>query len=211
MSGEIHQRLDNIRTILSSFRQEQEQLILKSADDQRFRSSKSSIAPPIIPSDAANEEVYLSRILNVESIVMPVGNSANAGQKLWPQAILSGRYGDIARMGNIESNGSLWRIVPRKDGAKGTRVVLQSAEIGEEPLYLNPSLQLVQNKCKVHVVSHAFFVKFSTDSTLFQRMLLSGTSVLLLSLSTSSSRQVPTIFPRSIRKILRKESTSCSN
>lgn len=156
MSGEIHQRLDNIRTILSSFRQEQEQLILKSADDQRFRSSKSSIAPPVIPSDGANEEVYLSRILNVESIVMPVGNSATAGQKLWPQAILSGRYGDIARMGNIESNGSLWRIVPRKDGAKGTRVVLQSAEIGEEPLYLNPSLQLVQNKCKDFV----FFSNF---------------------------------------------------
>lgn len=145
-AGEVHQRLDNIRTILSSFRMEQEQLILKSADDQRFRSSKSSIAPPITPSDAANEEVYLSRILNIESVIMPVGNSASAGQKLWPQAILSARYGDLARMGNIETNGSLWKVVPRKDGAIGTRVVLQSAEIGDEPLYLNPNLQLVQNK-----------------------------------------------------------------
>lgn len=146
MSGEIHKRLDSIRTILSSFRVEQEQLILKSADDQRFRSSKNSIAPPIAPSDSTNEEVYLSRVLNMESIVMPVGSSASAGQKLWPQAMLSARYGDTSRMGNIESNGSLWKVIPRKDGAAGTRVVLQSAEIGEEQLFLNPNLQMVQNK-----------------------------------------------------------------
>lgn len=121
-------------------------MILKSTDDHRFRSSKSNIAPPISLNDASNEDVYLSRVLNVESVVMPVGNTVSAGQKLWPQAMISGRIGDTARMGNIESSGSLWKLVQRKDGNPGTRVIIQAAEIGEELTYLSPTLQLVQNK-----------------------------------------------------------------
>jgi hypothetical protein len=35
--NEIHQRLDNIRTILQGFKQEQEKIILNASDEYKFR------------------------------------------------------------------------------------------------------------------------------------------------------------------------------
>jgi hypothetical protein len=155
MSREIHQRLDGIKLVLNSFRKEQEQLILKSSDDQRFRPIRTGnvLIPPVASgSETSQEELVLNRILNTEAIIMPVGNDVSANQKLWPEALIGGRYGERARMGNIDAYGSLWKIIPRKESnnssSGGIRVLIQAAEIGEEELYLNTHMFLVSNKRK---------------------------------------------------------------
>jgi hypothetical protein len=147
MQTNLSQRLDGIQAMLNAFRLEQERSILKSVDDPKFRASKvQPLMPPRTLSGSNAEEMKLNAILNVESVFMPAGEDVQSAQKLWPQALVAGRYGESVRMGNIESHGSLWKLIQRKDNSPGVRALIQAAEIGEEPLYLNSNLQLVPNK-----------------------------------------------------------------
>lgn len=128
MQTNVSQRLDGIQAMLNVFRLKQERSILKSVDDPKFRASKMQpLMPPRTLSDNNMEEVQLSGILNVESLFMPAGEDVQSAQKLWPQALVSGRYGETVRMGNIESHGSLWKLVQRKDSSPGVRALMQAS------------------------------------------------------------------------------------
>jgi hypothetical protein len=72
---------------------------------------------------------------------MPVGSDLISNQRLWPQA-LNGNFRDlIVKIGSIESHGSLWKLIPRKDNLPGQRIILQAA-VSSSILYC-PSIVLL--------------------------------------------------------------------
>lgn len=157
-SLDVHQRLENIRLILNTFKVEQEQYILKFNDEYKFRLNRPStlmssttsntnqglkpafLQPPNRDgsSNNTNNEVpsviqstdtaqLISKMINVDCIVMPIGNDHFSTQRLWPQALIAHYRDNVAKVSNIESHGSLWKLIPRKDNAPGQRVIIQSA------------------------------------------------------------------------------------
>lgn len=62
-----------------------------------------------------------------ESILMPMGTDVFTSQKIWPDALVAHYHHNIAKIGNIESHGSLWKLVHRKDNQVGYRVMLQAS------------------------------------------------------------------------------------
>jgi hypothetical protein len=161
---DIHQRLENIRMILHTFKVEQESLILKFNDEYKFRLNRPSNFPSVTatnpaahspsqyapfhnknlsnylqpPTGSAGEQavhtvdpsdtsVIVSKLLNIDSVIMPMGNDLFSNQRLWPQALNAFYRDSQGRIANIESHGSLWKLIPRKDNMPGQRVFLQSA------------------------------------------------------------------------------------
>lgn len=158
--GEVHDRLEHIRTILHTFKHEQEKIILKASDEYKFRLNSLTTSSPVkasrlqpalqtkdeapaalhqhvsdaqkkdmeeVVNKAIHIEAQLSKILNQAVVVMPMGMNIMMSQRLWPHALAAQYHHGVVRMANIESHGSLWKILPRKDNHLGTRVVLQSA------------------------------------------------------------------------------------
>ena len=168
--GEVHERLEHIRTILHTFKHEQEKIILKANDEYKFRLNSLTTSSPVkasrlqpalplkdhddhhstattsihsmnnkhitetqkkdmeeIVNKAIHIEAQLSKILNQPIVIMPMGMNIMMSQRLWPHALAAQYHHGVVRMANIESHGSLWKILPRKDNHLGTRVVLQSA------------------------------------------------------------------------------------
>lgn len=74
-----------------------------------------------------SESMNVNRILNTEAIIMPVGLDTISKQRVWSNALVSKIYNDKLRVGNIESHGSLWKLIPRSDNYPGHRVLLQSS------------------------------------------------------------------------------------
>jgi hypothetical protein len=168
MDMEVNQRLDSIRTLLHSFKVEQEQSILKFSDEYKFRLNRPKtnasnnpnslqhtnsqyqffhgakqtgfIQPPTgsagqsnatTPATPDSDSVMFSKITNVDSIIMPMGSDLFSNQRLWPQALNANYRELMTRIGNIESHGSLWKLIPRKDlPGVGHRVMLQSSVSG---------------------------------------------------------------------------------
>jgi hypothetical protein len=127
---EVNQRVENIYMAVNAFRKEQEAIILRSVNDMKYKhDAKVKLTPQ---SSTLNEnqlsgEQLISKILNVECILMPQPVSESNHQKLWPLALTSNRNKNIAEIGNIESQGSLWKLVQRKDSVAGYRVIFQTA------------------------------------------------------------------------------------
>lgn len=159
-SLDVHQRLENIRLILNTFKIEQEQYILKFNDEYKFRLNRPStlmtstqsntnqyqfqhgqkpsfLQPPgsnitantDIPAEIQSSDTALliSKLINVDCIVMPSGSDNYSTQRLWPQALIAQYRDNMAKISNIESHGSLWKLLPRKDNMPGQRVIFQSA------------------------------------------------------------------------------------
>lgn len=159
-SLDVHQRLENIRLILNTFKIEQEQYILKFNDEYKFRLNRPStlmtstqsntnqyqfqhgqkpsfLQPPgsnittntDIPAEIQSSDTALliSKLINVDCIVMPSGSDSYSTQRLWPQALIAQYRDNMAKISNIESHGSLWKLLPRKDNMPGQRVIFQSA------------------------------------------------------------------------------------
>eukprot|EP00601_Ochromonadales_sp_CCMP2298_P025256 CAMPEP_0173285502 /NCGR_PEP_ID=MMETSP1143-20121109/8655_1 /TAXON_ID=483371 /ORGANISM="non described non described, Strain CCMP2298" /LENGTH=111 /DNA_ID=CAMNT_0014223679 /DNA_START=61 /DNA_END=396 /DNA_ORIENTATION=+ len=77
---------------------------------------------------------------------MPSSAEPGSHHKLWPQALLHNRPRSAAEVGQLESHGSLWRIVPWPETAPGSRVMLQCSERGEVPRYVGRQLGMVEHK-----------------------------------------------------------------
>mmetsp|Transcript_10775 Transcript_10775/g.24112 ORF Transcript_10775/g.24112 Transcript_10775/m.24112 type:complete len:194 (+) Transcript_10775:205-786(+) len=90
--------------------------------------------------------VSVSNILNVDCVIMPSSAEPGSHHKLWPQALLHNRPRSAAEVGQLESHGSLWRIVPWPETAPGSRVMLQCSERGEVPRYVGRQLGMVEHK-----------------------------------------------------------------
>lgn len=68
-----------------------------------------------------------SRVLNTDCVIMPVGLDTISKQRVWSNALVSKIYNEKLKVGNIESHGSLWKLIPRSDNHPGYRVILQSS------------------------------------------------------------------------------------
>jgi hypothetical protein len=127
---EVNQRIENIHMAIDAFRKEQEVIILRSVNDMRYKQdTKVKLTPQssTVSETQMGGDQLISKILNVECILMPQPVSESCHQKLWPLALTSNRNKNVVEIGNIESQGSLWKLVQRKDSAAGYRVIFQTA------------------------------------------------------------------------------------
>lgn len=138
----FHQRIENTSRLIKSFKADQERLILKSRNEQsaKFKLTK---ANRVNSSRVSINEGSITNMLNTDCIIMPYCQEASSYKKLWPQSLIVNRTSNCAEVGQIESHGSLWKIVPCNDAAPGSRVMLQtSVSIGTTTilcLHLSPS------------------------------------------------------------------------
>jgi hypothetical protein len=136
---DLQQRLESIRLVVNAFKIEQEALIFKSGESSisspARRYSNAKTMQPIVKSAnctdsiniAANNKGQLAQTLNIDAIVMPVSTLFVLDQRLWPQALQAKQSDCSVMLANIESHGTLWKLITRPDGYAGHRVYLQSA------------------------------------------------------------------------------------
>eukprot|EP01031_Cornospumella_fuschlensis_P028685 gene28685-34631_t len=145
---ELNAKLEGIRSLIRSFRAEQEKIILKVGEQSTgSKAVVNKIVPPAVDSSKGNaDENQLTQILDVDAVVMPVLASFGVDQRIWPQALSAKHKKNAVTLDNIENHGTLWRLIHKPDVHPGCRVYLKSAELGEEPRYLSAALTLVQDK-----------------------------------------------------------------
>jgi len=120
----FHQRIENTTNLIKAFKADQERLILSSRNDT---STKHKLVKARVNSRASFSESGIANLLNTDCVVMPYCQEAASYKKLWPQALIVSRSRNCAEVGQIESHGSLWKIVPCNDAAPGSRVMLQTS------------------------------------------------------------------------------------
>ena len=86
----------------------------------------------------------LNSVINTDVLLIAQLGNDHAD---WPTALVANFVGSVTELGPMDNNGSLWRLVTRtrevsgeEDG--GLRVLLQTAEIGEQVSYLTEDLEL---------------------------------------------------------------------
>lgn len=146
MAMEYLEKLDNIKSIIKLYKHEQEKLILKSHTDESKLKSKLKTSAADKLEQGTSQDASVTKILNIDCVVMPTSRTTASYHKLWPQALLVNRSKNCAEIGLIESHGSLWKLVPCRDSYPGSRVMLQTSEIGEVPRYLGNDLDIVDLK-----------------------------------------------------------------
>lgn len=127
---DINQRVENIYLAINTFRTEQEAIILRSVNDMKYKqNAKLKLVPQssVVSETQLSGDQLISKILNTECILMPQPVTNTSLQKLWPLALTSNRNKNSVEIGNIESQGSLWKLVQRKDSVAGYRVIFQTA------------------------------------------------------------------------------------
>eukprot|EP01038_Epipyxis_sp_PR26KG_P011910 gene11910-15934_t len=147
----LSQRTDAILSTIQMFREEQEHILLNTSESAPITTYPSPYPLPhenlenngVI--DQSAMAISIGKILNCECIVMPVLSNKNDG-KVWPKALIANQTTNFAQLEMIESKGSLWKLIQRKDSNPGYRVLLQTAELGESVRYLNGDLELVDLK-----------------------------------------------------------------
>lgn len=117
---------ENISGIIKLFKMEQEKLILKSLNDSRFKLKTKAATEPVKLDVAVSNDTSLSKLVNADCVIMPVSQSSEKYQILWPQALLANFSKCIVELGTIEAHGSLWRLIQRKDAYPGYRVIFQA-------------------------------------------------------------------------------------
>lgn len=147
--AEIAHRIENVANVVRVFRKEQESVILRSIDDSKFNRAarlKHQVDPTQAETFTNNNitENVLPKLINNNCIIMPQPPNSDSYQKLWPLALNATK--GSAGIGLIEAQGSLWKLVQKSDALPGYRVMLQTAETGEDALFLNKNMQLVSIK-----------------------------------------------------------------
>ena len=88
------QSLENIAKVMRTFKAEQENVILRSVNDMKYsKSAKVKFLPPEATKTEIHEnnEQILTKILNIDCIMMPQAANAINFQKLWPTALIANR------------------------------------------------------------------------------------------------------------------------
>lgn len=130
----FHQRIENTTNLIKSFKADQERLILSSRNDN---ATKHKLVRARVNSRASFSDSSIANLLNTDCVVMPYCQEATSYKKLWPQALIVNRSKNCAEVGQIESHGSLWKIVPCNDAAPGSRVMLQTSVSSLYPFLLH--------------------------------------------------------------------------
>uniref|UniRef100_A0A7S3HCZ5 Uncharacterized protein n=1 Tax=Spumella elongata TaxID=89044 RepID=A0A7S3HCZ5_9STRA len=113
----------------------------------KFKLNKSSAGTGRLNGSRVSiNEGSIVTMLNIDCIIMPHCQESSSYKKLWPQSLIVNRSNNCAEVGQIESHGSLWKLIPCNDSAPGSRIMLQTAEKGELPRYLGPDLDIVDLK-----------------------------------------------------------------
>jgi len=126
-----------LSTSIAQFREEQERQLL----NMTLSKSRKAVTTELFSSTGQYKN-DLARMLDVDVIISPVTVQRSGGTK-WPNALVANFGEDNADLGLMEGHGSLWRMVKKEGNFEGTRVFLQSSEIGEKNYYLNSQLALV--------------------------------------------------------------------
>jgi len=135
MTSSVNDRISSITDVIKAFKIEQERLLLKTSEDFQF---KAALKTSVVHSSTAETDrtlplgtdTLIAKILNIDCILMPYSRLSKTHKQLWPQALVYNRSKNRAEVGQIESHGSLWKIVPSKDKIPGSCVLLQTA-VGE--------------------------------------------------------------------------------
>lgn len=128
----MNDRIASITDVIKAFKIEQERLLLKTSEDFQFRAALKTSA---MHSNINNAETdrslvtdnLIAKLLNIDCILMPNSRLSRTHKQLWPQALVYNRSKNRAEVGQIESHGSLWKILPSKDKIPGSCVLLQTA------------------------------------------------------------------------------------
>jgi hypothetical protein len=87
--------------------------------------------------------------LNTPGLNKSSSSSSSKEWVSWPHALVAFFTEKCADIGNMESFGSLWRLIELDDSnnkSKKTRVLIQSHEIGEIKKYISKNLELTELK-----------------------------------------------------------------
>jgi len=93
----------------------------------------------------------LNRVLNTDILLIA---QLGINRADWPTALVANFGGSGTELGQMDSNGSLWRLVTRTRDVQGEeeggtmRAILQTAEIGEQVSYLTEDLELSSDSQK---------------------------------------------------------------
>ena len=128
---DINEKMDSIRRDIREFRKTQEARLF-SAEDSTIESNESLYSKMASKND-------ISFVLGSDVLITPhITNTTE-----WPTSLCADFNECGVDIGNMESNGSVWRILKReKLGIDGLVVMLQTSEIGEKNLYMDASLGL---------------------------------------------------------------------
>lgn len=88
---DVRNRIENISSIINAFKIEQErQLIIKSTEDFKIKTTLKSVFSDQLSKFEGNESL-ITKILNVDCILMPNSKITKSYQKFWPQALILNR------------------------------------------------------------------------------------------------------------------------
>eukprot|EP01039_Chlorochromonas_danica_P009537 gene9537-10541_t len=210
MEEDIQLKLENIRNIIHAFKNEQESIILRSdfgkiTTGNRLSSQHSpnvakKIIRPVSNHDDLSDVELIEQILNQDIVIMPVSASTVSNKRLWPQALAAKYSTNTATIGNIESHGTLWRLLPHSDGYPGNRVFVQASEIGLEPRFLSANLKLVEQKEEAALwnVRRCILPKSSADLAVLEEHTTKGIHISLELVDNSFIHQLPTLHSLSL-------------
>ena len=116
MSSPDQIRMEDIEKKMKEFKQNHEHALLKSKDNP-FNSNY----------DKRNtfDTSSILKLLNVECVIVPV--AFNLSSINCQYALVANYLSNSAEIGFIEAHGGLWKLIQRKDGIPGVRVILQAA------------------------------------------------------------------------------------
>lgn len=128
----MNDRIASITDVIKAFKIEQERLLLKTSEDFQFRAALKTQSAMHSNSNAETDrslvtDNLIAKLLNIDCILMPNSRLTKMHKQLWPQALVYNRSKNRAEVGQIESHGSLWKILPSKDKVPGSCVLLQTA------------------------------------------------------------------------------------
>ena len=150
--------LERFRATMKAFKTEQESILLNmSAGRKKMSSNNTSFATPFNSSSSNNNNGRgskndLSKVLETDIILSPLSQTTG-GRNKWPHALVANFEDKCADLGFMESNGAVWKLTKVDGTFEGTRVVLQTAEIGQADYFLTTELDLALEKARAAIFS----------------------------------------------------------
>ena len=142
------ENLERIRRHLKAFQAEQESALLKITTTKPMKTSALTSSSK---TSRLRDDNPLAKYLDVDCFLLcgfalKASNGGKAPPSLWPLSLVAQLTEKFADLGNIETHGSLWRVLKIDNGmSSNIAYVLQSSEIGEQPLFLTADLELADS------------------------------------------------------------------
>lgn len=168
-------RLDNILSSLQTFRQTQEakimnESVISSNDSNYFSDGKPKTTQKLIIANKSNNNKDGTDFMKLFDVNVLLISSGVFSTSVWPLALACNFNELFVDLSFMESHGSLWRILKRPDSFPGTRIILQSSEIGERTLYLTSELTLV-NHIDAAAVWNVYISKSSQSNSSYSSLM----------------------------------------